>query len=154
MFHFLKCATCGTWQVHIWHPIDIARTRPEITMFPDYNYGEKFEVISDDIHDVTFIFLTYDTSGTNTKSETCVPIFLARQCSYYWSIIIRAETNIPNIRIFVRNPLTNIRSFANEYSFEKNQGFHQGNWKFYLGISINKTKFEIGFIYSTLLYRN
>ena len=30
---------------------------------------------------------------------------------------IRAETNLPNIRIFVRNDLMNIRSFRNEYSF-------------------------------------
>ena len=34
------------------------------------------------------------------------------------SVIHRAKTNIPNIRIFVRNNQTNIRSFPNECSFE------------------------------------
>ena len=32
--------------------------------------------------------------------------------------LIRAKTNIPNIRIFLRNNQTNIRSFPSEYSFE------------------------------------
>ena len=87
---------------HLWHMAGTnivshryRQDKTRITRFLDYNHGNIFEVISDDIHDVTFVYLPCATSGTVQKVERVLQYFWPGSvCTFCRSISPPFETTV------------------------------------------------------------